>query len=326
MQVQSVSKQGTYVQSTAGIDVSQDHLDAYVHPQGISLQVPNTPAGIGKLKRTLQKHGVGLIVLEPTGRWHRTVHRNLHDSGMCVALANPYQVRSFARACLQFAKNDKLDAKILAKFAAAMEPTARPPAPEVMEILGELTRARASALAERTALQNQIHAASYKLIRQKLERLIGHVEDYLDALEQEIEGIIEGNPALARRFAILTSIPGVGKATAMTFIANLAELGSISHKAIAKLVGLAPLDWESGKMQGRRAIFGGRADVRRMAFMAALSAAQYNPSLKAFYQRLRDAGKAYKQAAVAVARKLVILANTLIAEDRLWQPQAPKTA
>jgi transposase len=326
MQVQNVSKQRTNVQSTAGIDVSQEWLDVHIVPGGKSLRVPNTPVGIGKLKRTFRIENVGLVTIEPTGRWHRLVQRSLHASGLSVALVNPYQVRSFARACLQFAKNDRLDAKVLAVFGATLDPVARPPAPEIMEELGELVQGRASAIDERTALQNQHHAATIKFLKAQLKRRIARLEEAIGALDREIERIIKSVPSLARRFEILTSIPGIGKATATTFIAGLRELGAITSKAVARLVGLAPLDWESGKQQGRRMIFGGRADVRRMAYMAAVSACLHNPPLKVFHDRLRNAGKAYKQTAVAVARKLVILANTLIAEDRLWLPKSPKPA
>lgn len=326
MQVQNVSKQGTNAKSTAGIDVSQEWLDVHIVPGGTSLRVANTPVGIGKLKRTFRDHNVGLVTVEPTGRWHRLVQRSLHASGFTVALVNPYQVRSFARACLQFAKNDKLDARILAMFGAALDPVARPPAPQVMEELGELVQGRASAIDERTALENQQHAATIKFLKVQLKRRTARLQKCIDALDKEIERLVKSVPALSRKLEILTSIPGIGKATATTFIACLSELGTVSSKAIARLVGLAPLDWESGKQQGRRMIFGGRADVRRMAYMAAVSASLHNPPLKAFHDRLRSAGKAYKQTAVAVARKLVILANTLIAEDRLWMTKTPKTA
>lgn len=326
MQVQIASKQRTKSQCTAGIDVSQEWLDVHILPAGTNLRVANTPVGIGKLKRTFRDHNVCLVIVEPTGRWHRLVQRSLHASGLTVALVNPYQVRSFARACLQFAKNDKLDAKILAMFGAALDPVARPPAPEIMEELGELVQGRASAIDERTVLENQQHAATIKFLKAQLKRRIARLQECIDALDNEIDRLVRSIPALARRFEILTSIPGVGKATATTFIAGLSELGAVSSKAIARLVGLAPLDWESGKQQGRRMIFGGRADVRRMAYMAAVSASLHNPPLKAFYDRLRSAGKAYKQTAVAVARKLVILANTLIAEDRLWLAKSPNAA
>jgi len=326
MQVQAVSKKRTSDKSTAGIDVSQEWLDAHVLPSGQSLRVSNDDVGIRKLKRLLLSLNTELVVIEPTGRWHRLVQRSLYADGIPVAEVNPYRVRNYARAEGILAKNDRLDAKVLAMFGNAMQPQARPPRPEVLLELDELVCARVSAVAERTTLENQRATALTSFLLRQLKQRIAHVSNVIKGLEDEIMKRIKAEPALARKFQILMSIPGVGTVTAMTFVVRLNELGAISSKAIAKIVGVAPLDCDSGKMKGQRHIFGGRHDVRSVAYMAALSASQFNPPLKAYYSRLTNNGKSFKQAIVAVIRKLVILANTLVTEDRLWDTNAPKAA
>lgn len=323
MQGKVVSNQGTSDKSTAGIDVSKEWLDAHIKPCGKSLRVANDKVGIGKLKRLFISHNVGLVVVEATGKWHRLVRRSLFADGIPVAEVNPYRVRNFARATNILAKNDKLDAQALALFGVAMEPDVRPPPPEMMEMLAELVHGRLTAVKEQTSLKNQLSSATNKFFISQLKRRLTRIEQDIEALEKECLKHINADPALARRCVILTSIPGVGLATAITLIACLSELGSLNSKAITKLVGVAPLDDDSGKRQGRRTIWGGRSHVRSMAYMAAISASQFNPPLKAYYERLRANGKEFKRATIAVVRKLVILANLLVAENRTWQPQAP---
>jgi transposase len=322
MQVQTVSNQRTDEKPTAGIDVGQEWLDVHLLPASVSSRFRNTAHGVRQLKRFVKSHSIELAVIEPTGRWHRLVQRSLHAEGIAVAEVNPYRVRNYARAEGILAKNDKLDAKVLAKFGNAMKPHARPPRPEILLELDELVCARTSAVAERTTLENQQAAATDKFLLRQLKKRIAHIETVIDALAGEIERRIKADTVLARRYEILLSIPGIGPATASVLVVRLHELGTISCKAVAKIVGVAPLD--SGKMKGQRRIFGGRGDVRRAAYMAALSARQFNPSLKAYFERLAASGKAFKQAIVAVIRKLLTLANVLITQDRLWEKLPPK--
>jgi transposase len=324
MQGKVASEQRTKCKSSAGIDVSQDWLDVHLRPCGTAFRVANDANGIRKLKRELLGRNIGLVVVEATGKWHRAVRRSLYADGIAVAEVDPYRVRNFARAQGMLAKNDKLDAGVLSLFAQTMDPQIRPPAPETMEELGELAQGRLSAVKEQTVLQNQLAAAMSAFLRRHLQRRIARIATDIKAIEMEIVRRIKADPGLGRRYEILTSVPGIGVATAIAFIACLSELGSCNSKGIAKLVGVAPLDDDSGKRQGRRTIWGGRAAVRVTAYMAALSATQHNPNLKAYFDRLIAAGKAHKVAMVAVMRKLVILANTLIAEDRTWQLTAPQ--
>lgn len=326
MQGKELSKQETTAKSSVGVDVSKSWLDAHALPSGDTLHVPNTCEGIRKLKRWLLRFDPALVVVEATGKWHRHLHRSLHASAMPVAVVDPFRVRMFAKAQGVFAKTDRLDARVLAQFAAVMAPAVRPPAPEVMQELAELVQAREAAVAEETALKNQLSAAAGTFLKRQLTRRIERIAKDIAILADEILRRIEADEGLVRRHAILTSIVGFGPVVAATLVACLAELGTCSRRQIAMLAGLAPIADESGERQGVRVIWGGRSGVRRILYLAAISAARHDPGMKAFYSRLTANGKPAKVAIIAVARKLVVLANTLISEDRLYTPQRPQYA
>jgi transposase len=325
MQGKEASEQETR-KCSAGIDVSKSWLDAHVRPGAMSLRVANTAEGIRQLKRWLLRHKVTRVVVEATGKWHREVYRSLSASPIAVAVVDPYRVRMFAKAHGIFAKTDRLDAKVLAMFAEIMAPSCRAPTPQALEILQELVTARDSAVAEHISLKNQLGTAEGSFLRRQLTKRIAQLAAHIKAIEKECKTQIKADEGLVRRFDILTSIPGVGDIVATTLVACLCELGSLTNKQIGALAGLAPVADDSGERQGVRVIWGGRAAVRRMLYLAALSAAQHSSDMKAFYSRLLANGKAHKAALIAVARKLVLLANTLIAQDRSWQPIAPKNA
>jgi transposase len=306
-----------------GIDVCKAWLDIHVHPTGQSFRVPNTPHGLKQLKRRLAKVDVALITMEATGKFHRQAHRNLHASGFAVAVVNPLRSRLFAEAIGMLAKTDAVDARMLALLAATIEPKAKAPPPETLENLQEIVRGREACVAQRTALLNQLGTAKTTCLRQQIRHQLKTVERAVERLQAEIKRIIEADPALARRFAILTSIPGIGNIAAVTLLANFPELGTCTGKQAAMIAGLAPIACDSGDVRGERHIRGGRAGLRTGIYMAALAAARFNADLKAFYVRLLGNGKQPKVALTAVMRKLVALANTLIREDRLWQPVHP---
>ena len=311
---------------TAGIDVSKDWLDAHVLPASQSLRVANNAAGIRRLKRWLLEHKAGLVAIEATGKWHREACRSLVASQIEVAVTDPYRVRMFAKAQGIFAKTDRLDARVLAMFAAVMSPACRPPAPKMLEELRELVTTRTSAVAEETMVKNQLSVAESAFVKRQLSRRIKQLAAHIEDLQRECLKRIKADEALARRFAILISVPGFGEVVAMTLLAFLDELGSLTRRQVAALGGLAPVADDSGQRQGARVIWGGRAAVRRVAYLAALSASRCNKDFKTFYRRLVDSGKERKVALVALARKLIVLANTLLAEDRLWMPIPPKSA
>lgn len=306
-----------------GIDVCKAWLDVYLHPVGRKFRMTNNCVGLRCLKRKLAGHQVCLIVMEATGKYHRQAHRTLHAAGLAVAVVNPLRSRLFAEAIGALAKTDALDARMLAVLGESLKPPARPPVPQALEALRELVGARQSATAEATALANRLGASQLGFLKAELRRRLKSLKRHLVRLEAEIRRRLESEPALRRRYTILKSIPGIGPVAALTLVTGLAELGGCSGKAASLLAGLAPLARDSGETAGPRRIRGGRAHVRRVLYMAALAAARCNPDLAAFYRRLREAGKKPKVALTAVMRKLVVLANTLIGEDRLWQPQPP---
>jgi transposase len=324
MQGKEPSEQDTKAKSTAGIDVSKSWLDAHVLPAGEASRFPNTEDGIRQLKRWLDRFGPELVAVEATGKWHRLLCRSLYAAKVLVTVVDPFRVRMFAKASGIFAKTDRLDARVLAQFAKVMTPSVRAPAPEALEELNEIVVARHSAVAEATALKNQLAAATSAFLQRQLKRRIERLAKDIAALDREIDKRIKADDGLARRYAILTSIAGFGPVVTTTLIASLAELGTCSRRQIGMLAGLAPIADQSGTRDGVRIIRGGRANVRRILYLAALSAARSNADMKAFFKRLKDNGKSPKLAIIAVARKLVILANTLIHEDRMWQPLPPK--
>jgi transposase len=323
MQGKESSKQETSDKSYVGIDVCQNWLDVHILPADIAFRVPNTSQGHRQLSRRLSNYDVDLIVIEATGKWHRQIHRALHGNGYRVAVVNPLRARLFAEAIGLLAKTDQLDARMLAMFAMSLAPAARPPAPEYLDTIRELVQARSSAVAEQTALSNQRAGAETIFLRRQLASRLARIAKDIKALEAEILRSIKDDEGLAHRYAILLSIPGFGAVTAATLLVCLAELGSCDHKQIALLAGLAPLADQSGERDGRRSIRGGRAGVRHALYLAALTAARCNHDMKVLYHRLTAAGKLKKVALIAVARKLVVLANTLIREDRSWQTTAP---
>ena len=306
-----------------GIDVCKDRLDVYVHPLGHRRQLSNTAEGLEALKLDLAGPSVALIVMEATGKYHRLAQRTLDKAGLAVAVVSPLRARRFAEAIGQVAKTDRLDAKVLAIMGQSIEPKAMEPVPEALEALQELVRARVVAVADRTALINQQHASQTPFLKAELGRRLKALDTSIARLEAEIERRIKADPSLKRRYDILISIPGVGPVAAIAMIVGLPELGTCSGKAVSLLAGLAPLAVDSGNVIGERHIKGGRGHVRIGIYFAALTASRFNPHFIAFYKRLIAAGKKPKVALTAIMRKLIVLANVLIHEDRLWTPNSP---
>lgn len=307
----------------AGCDVSKDYLDLYLHPSGERLRVSNDRQGLHKLKRELVARSVAFLTLEATGKYHRAACRSLSQAGLTVAVVNPLRARLFAKAAGLLAKTDRVDAMMLAYMGKALCPRTAMPAEQAHEDLSELVRARNAASTERTALKNRLAAAATSFLKNELKRRIASLNTHIERLADEIERRIKADPALARRAEVLTSIPGIGPAVAADLLVDMAELGSLSARAAACLAGLAPVADDSGHRNGPRRIRGGRPQARRALYLAALSAARYNPALSTFYRRLIKAGKKPKVAIVAVMRKLIVLANTLVSQNRTWSPTQP---
>lgn len=319
MQGKDASAAKAEPQVYVGLDVCKAAIDVHLHPSGQAFRVLNTNQGLRQLKSKLAGHNVIVVTVEATGKFHRQAHRTLHAAGYAVSVVNPLRSRLFAEANGTLAKTDPIDARSLAVMGECLKLAATPPSTELIATLQELVLARRAAIAERTALTNRLGAAENKFLISDGKTLLKAVERHIERLDGEIDRLITADPALARRFEILTSIPSIGRVVAMTLIACLAEIGMLSSKAIAMLVGLAPVARDSGDSHGVRHIRGGREHVRSPLYLAAVTAARCNPDLKTFYQRLRtEKSKPAKVALTAVARKLLILANTLIHEDRLW--------
>lgn len=305
----------------AGIDVCKAWLDVYLHPSGQTMRVANSQEGCKRLARELTGAPVALIVMEATGKLHRLAHRLLSQAGFAVAVVNPYRSRKLADALGQLAKTDAIDARLLALYGVTLQPEATPVAAAIVTELQELVLAQQAAKAAQTALKNQYNAAGSLVLKQLLKAQLKLQAGLVAALKKAIKTLLAKDPVLQRRYELLTSIKGIGPVVAATLVACLSELGLLAGAQIAALVGVAPINCDSGERRGQRRIRGGRAPVRTALYMAALSAVRYNPDLKVFNDRLRAAGKAPKVALTAVMRKLVLLANTLIREDRPWVPK-----
>ena len=306
-----------------GIDVCKEWLDVHILPAETVLRVPNSKKGHKQLMAALRGLKVHVVVIEATGKYHRSVHRFLHDAGLAVAVVNPLRSRLFAEALGVLAKTDKVDARMLACQGRMAGLKATPPLPQALENLREIVRTRDASTAARIALENQLATATLDAVKAQIRLLIKAAVNAAKVYQKLALQAIKADRGLARRLEILISVPGIGALTALGLLANMPELGGLEAKQAGMLAGLAPVACESGQRQGPRHIRGGRHSVRSGVYMAALTAARFNPHLKAFYEHLRAAGKAKKVALTAVMRKLIVLANTLLKEDRLWSKENP---
>jgi len=310
---------GTFV----GIDVSKNKLDICILPHGLHMQVPNAKADIRGLIRELKNHNALLVALEATGKYHRLVHRMIHDAGLDVTVVNPFRSRQFADSLGKLAKSDAIDAEALARFAQRMDPEPTAPADEQSVTLHDLHIARRQVCDEVADLKRRLQSTEHALARRQIKARIDMGQRHKAVLEDEIHALINATPDLKAKFEILTSIPNIGKITAAIMLADLSELGSANAREIAALAGVAPMNWDSGTKSGKRIIRGGRRTVRNALYMCAVSAISRPDPLGCTYRHLIRRGKNPKVALTAVMRKLVVIANTLIAENRKWQPDAP---
>jgi transposase len=302
-----------------GIDVAKDQLDVHVRPSGEAFAVARDGEGLAELTARLAALSPVLVVLEATGGFEVTVAAALASAGLPLAVVNPRQIRDFARATGKLAKTDALDAAAIAHFAEAIRPEPRPVPSEQALLLGELVTRRRQVIEMMVAERNRRHRLTSKRLVKSVDRLLTALQKELSDLEQEIDDNIRGTPAWRENDDLLKSVPGVGDATARTMLADLPELGTLDRKKIAALVGVAPLNRDSGTMRGRRSVWGGRASVRAALYMAALAASRFNPVIAAYYQRLRAAGKPAKVALVACMRKLLTILNAIVRDRRPWQ-------
>jgi transposase len=302
-----------------GIDVSKDRLDIHVRPSGESFALPRDGAGIAELAQRLRTARPTLVVLEATGGFEVTVAAGLAGAGLPLAVVNPAQIRAFARAVGQLAKTDRLDAEIIARFADQVRPEPRPVADEDARALAELVARRRQVVEMIGMESNRRRQARSDRVRRGVDRVLTALQAELADLDRDIDDQIKRSQAWRATEDLLTSVPGIGPITARTLIAELPELGRIDRRRLAALVGVAPLNRDSGAMRGHRAIAGGRTDVRNVLFMAALAAIRHNPVIRDLYDRLRRRGRPAKTALVAAIRKLLTILNAIIRDQRPWQ-------
>ena len=303
-----------------GIDVAKAQLDIALRPSGERWAVTNDDAGIAALVTRLQAIAPQLIVLEATGSYQRAAVAALAVAGLPVAVVNPRQARDFAKATGQLAKTDALDARALAHFAEAVRPMPRPLPDAQADELRALLARRRQLVTMRTAEQNRLGSALPRL-QPDIQAHIAWLNTRLTTLDDDLDTTLRASPVWREREELLRSVPGIGPVCARTLLLDLPELGTLNRQRLAALVGVAPLNRDSGTLRGSRTTWGGRAHVRATLYMSTLVAVRYNPVLKAFYERLRAAGKAAKVALTACMRKLLTILNAMMKHHASWQPE-----
>ena len=307
---------------TIGVDISKAALDVHRLDDGAWARFDNDRRGFRALLAWIGATP-SRVIFEPTGAWHRAFERALATAGVPLVKVNPRQARRFAEATGRLAKTDRLDAALLARMGALLELPARPPRSEMHGELKDLHVARGALVKDRTAALNRAKSRTLPLLRRQGADRLKQIRRQIAELDAEILRRIRADPLLSRRFDILVSIPGLARLTAFALLIDMPELGELDPGEAGALAGLAPVTRQSGRWTGRAFIRGGRASVRRALFMPALVAVRFNPDLKGCYERLQDAGKPAKVALTAVMRKLVVLANALLRENRPWTPEKP---
>ena len=303
-----------------GIDVSKAQLDVCVLPSTQTLRVGNDEEGISQIITLLKQQPVALVLLEATGRYERHLASELLEAGFKVAVVNPRQARDFARALGKLAKTDKIDAATLAQFAQLGHARICEKQPENRTLLDDLVTRRRQVTQMMAMEKTRAQIPQDKHTRAMIARVIRVLEQQRQDLDRRIAELIESDDDWRTKRELLSSVPGVGTVTASQLVANLPELGKLNRQQIAALVGLAPINRDSGSMRGKRTIFGGRASVRCALYMAALCAMKFNPVIRRFADRLRAAGKAFKVIMVAAMRKLLTILNVMLKENRPWNP------
>jgi transposase len=306
-------------ESFVGIDVSQEQLDLHERPGERRQRYPNNADGIQAIVARLAELQPTRIVVEATGGLELPLVLALVERQLPVVQINPRQARDFAKACGRLAKTDVIDAGTLAHFADAIRPPVRPFPSQEMQALRELLDRRQQLIGNRVMEQNRLSSTTLAAVRRDIEAHIRFLQRKIVDVEKQMKKLIDASDALRHKDDILQSVPGIGAQVSRTLLVRLPELGTLDRRRLSCLVGLAPVNWDSGAMKGSRHIRGGRATVRVALYQAAICAVRVNSSMKAFYARLRASGKKAKVALIAVARKLLVLVNALVAKDEKWR-------
>lgn len=309
------------VTAFVGIDVSKQHLDVHVLSQNRSFRVASDPKGIATLLAELRTLGTCRIVVEATGGYERQLVAALLEAELPVSVVNPRQVRDFAKAFNQLAKTDRIDARILALFGEKVGPRLTEKTSENQAELAALVSRRRQLLELRTMETNRQEKVASKIVRNSLKKTVTTINGQIKQLDQAIYKLVQSNDNWRQQAQLLESVPGVGATTSATLLAELPELGRVNRQEISALVGLAPFNHDSGKLQGKRAIRGGRMSIRNLLYMATLSAQRYNPVIHDYAQRLHRAGKPFKVVVTACMRKLLTILNQILANNTPWKPR-----
>lgn len=304
--------------NTIGIDISKDTLDVHRLRDGRHRQFLNDKTGHAQLLKWIVMHPTSLVIFEATGAYHRQLERALGAKAIPFVKVNPRQARRFAQASGKLVKTDRVDCEMLAKMGAALQLTPKPLNAENLYDLRELLSARRALIKDRTAAKARKATVSNALVKQQLEKRLRHIEMDIEKIDATMLGLTRQHPHMSERLDILSSIPGIGIITALMILVDLPEIGTLNNKQVASLAGLAPMSQSSGQWQGKARIQGGRANLRNSIFMPALVAIRFNPDLKSKYDQLVAAGKEKKVAITAVMRKLLVLANALLRDQRKW--------
>jgi transposase len=304
-----------------GVDVSKDRLDVHVLPSGDAFVVARDGKGVSELVERLAALPLERVAVEATGGFETVVAAALAGAGLPLVIVNPAQVRHFAQGIGQRAKTDPVDALVIARFVEATKPELRPLADGATRLLADLVGRRRQIIEMIVAERNRERRIEVKRIKKSIARLIAALEKELAEIDAEIDTGVRGSPAWREKEDLLASVPGVGAITARTLLAEMPELGALDKKKIASLAGLAPYARQSGQWKGKSMIAGGRKAVRSALFLAALSACRHNPTLKAFRDRLVEAGKPKMVAIIAAARKLLVILNAILRDRQPWREQ-----
>jgi transposase len=302
-----------------GIDVSKDRLDVHVRPSAEAFAVTRVGTGLNELVERLRSLSPSLVVVEATGGFETIVAAAVAGAHLPLAVINPAQVRHFAQAVGKRAKTDPIDAAVIARFAEAVKPEPRELPDEAAQLLAELVGRRAQVIEMLVAERQRDKRATAVRVRRSIARHIAALEKELPEIDRDIDTMVRGSPVWRAKEDLLVTVPGVGNTLARAFLAEIPELGRLTRRQIASLIGVAPFTRQSGRWKGKSMIAGGRAFARTAAFLAALSAIRCNPPMRAFYQRLLARGKSKMVALIAVARKLLTILNAMLRDKKQWQ-------
>ncbi|WP_336368639.1 IS110 family transposase [Marinobacter sp. C2H3] len=301
-----------------GVDVGKANLDIALHPSGQFHTVPNTEAHIRHFVKILKDYNVERIVVEASGRYEHALVQACNQAGLPIIVVNPISVRRYAQAIGVIAKTDRIDAQVIARYAATLKPEFKPIPDKTSQKIKDLLVRRSQLLEMSTMEKNRLQILP-KSLHRSIKSLLKMLQNQIEMVTRQIEQEVAKVDQWRTKMDIMTSVPGVGKVLAYTFLSELPELGSLNRKEIAALVGVAPINRDSGKLNGKRRIRGGRPRVRTVMFMAMLSSIQCNPVFKRFYERLKAQGKIPKVALIACMRKMIVVLNTMIKNQESWR-------